>query len=266
MKLILLLISSLLFASFGFGQDKRIFVEGTASLAWNSTDVRNESNLGLGYGVGFSFNYDYGRRFGFDVKFRYHEACWHGHDYEQTNLGFLGNDYAGALIDYKDELGFTVNNFSNDAREYGVEFAIHLNRLREEKRIDPYLFAGLSLVKNQAKGDLIHYVGLPKIYNYDDFDLTKENRKHVLDGTYETPLDGSLYGNRIQLMPGIGAGFIYHFNDVIAIGIEHKTVFTLRDDFDGFVPEEGGRNLKDNNDIFHYTGVVLRLQKVFKKR
>lgn len=265
MKPVLLLIACLVFTSFSFSQDKRLFVEGTASLAWNSTDVKNESNLGLGYGVGFSFNYDYGRRFGFDVKFRYHQACWHGHDYEQTDLGFLGSNYAGALVDYKDQLGFTVNNFSNDAREYGVEFAIHLNRLREEKRMDPYLFAGLSLVKNKAKGDLIHYIGLPKIYNYDDFDLTKDNRKHVLDGTYETPLDGSLYGNRIQLMPGIGAGFIYHLNDALAIGVEHKTVFTLRDDFDGFVPG-GGRDVKDNNDLFHYTGVVLRLQKVFKKR
>lgn len=265
MKIVLLSAAFLLVTQFSFSQDKRLFVEGTASLAWNSTDVKNESNLGLGYGVGFSFNYDYGRRFGFDIKFRYHEACWHGHDFERTDLGFLGNDYAGALADYKNDLGFTVNNFSNDAREYGIEFAVHLNRLREEKGIDPYIFGGLSLVKNQAKGDLIHYVGLPRIYNYNDFELTKENYRDVLDKTYESPLDGSLYGNRIQLMPGLGAGVIYHLNDVISIGIEHKTIFTFRDDFDGFDPL-GGRGVKDNNDIIHYTGAVLRLQKIFKKR
>lgn len=265
MKLALLLISCLGITSFSFSQDKRLFIEGTASLAWNTTDVKNQSQLGLGFGVGYSFNNDYGRRFGFDVKFRYHEACWHGQDYQRTNLGYLGGDYAGPLAEYKDQLGFTINNFANDAKEFGLEFAVHLNRLREEKGIDPYIFGGLSIVKNQAKGDLIRYVGLPKIYNYGGFDLTKENRKSVLDGSYETPLDGSIYGTRIQLMPGIGAGFVYHFNDVIAIGIEHKTIFTLRDDFDGFIPE-GGRDIRDNKDLFHYTGVVLRLQRIFKNR
>ena len=155
-----------------------------------------------------------------------------------------------------------MNNFSNDAREFGVGCAKHLNRLREEKRIDPCLFAGFSLVKNQTKGDLILYVGLPKIYSYDDFDLTKENRKHILGRTYETPIDGSLYGNRIHFMLGIGAGFIYYLNDVIAIGVEHKIIFTLRDDFNRFV-QEGGRYVKDKKDLFHYAGVVLRLQKVF---
>lgn len=265
MKSLLLLIFCFVLSITVSSQDKRFFIEGTISVAWSSTDVRNESNLGLGYGVGYSFNYDYGHRFGFDVKFRYHEACWHGQDYEQTDLSYLGGNDAGPLTDYKNELGLTVNNFSNDAKEYGLEFAVHLNRLREEKGIDPYIFAGLSLVKNQAKGDLIHYVGLPKIYNYDDFDLTKENREYILDGTYETPLEGSQYGNRIQLMPGIGVGCIYHINDVVAIGIEHKTVFTLTDDFDGFVPG-GSRGVKSNMDIIHYTGVVLRLQRGFKRR
>ena len=263
MKSLLLLIITVL-PSLIFSQDKRLFVEGTMSIAWNSTDVKSESNLGLGYGVGYSFNYDYGHKFGFDIKFRYHEACWHGHDYEQTDLSFLGNDYDGPLTDYKNNLGFTVNNFSNDAKEYGLEFAVHLNRLRDEKGIDPYVFGGLSLVKNQAKGDLIHYVGLPKIYNYNDFDLNKDNREHVLDGTYETPLEGSQYGNRIQLMPGLGVGCIYHLNDAIAIGIEHKTVFTFTDDFDGFVPGEA-RGVKKNMDLFHYTGVVIRFQKGLKK-
>lgn len=265
MKTLLLLFTCFSLPVMTYSQDKRIFVEGTASIAWNSTDVKNESNLGLGYGLGFSFNNDYGHRFGFDVKFRYHEACWHGHDYERTDLAYLGGNYEGPLADYKNDLGFTINNFSNDAREYGLEFAVHLNRLREEKNIDPYIFGGLSLVKNRAKGDLIHYTGLPKIYNYDDFDLTHKNRKNILDGTYETPLEGSQLGNRIQFMPGLGAGCIYHINNVVAIGIEHKTVFTFTDDFDGFIPG-AERGAKSNMDLFHYTGAVLRLQHGFRSR
>jgi len=259
MKSLLLLITCIAAPLLSFSQDKRIFVEGTMSVAWNTTDVKNESNLGLGYGIGYSFNYDYGHRLGFDIKFRYHEACWHGHDLETTKLDYLGSNYDGPLQDYKDELGLTVNNFSNDAREYGLELAVHLNRLRDEKGIDPYIFGGLSLVKNQAKGDLIHYVGLPKIYEYDKFTMDKESREYILDGTYETPLEGSEYGFRTQLMAGIGAGFVYHLNDNLAIGIEHKTIFTFRDDFDGFVPN-GGRGVKSNKDMIHYTGAVLRYQ------
>lgn len=258
MKRTLLLFAGVLFTTISLAQDKYLFAEGTISIAWNTTDVKSKSTLGLGYGLGFSFNYDYGRRFGYDVKFRYHEACWHGHDFDRTDLGYLGANYDGPLSDYKEQLGFTINNFSNDAKEYGLEFAVHLNRLREEKNIDPYVFGGISLVKNQAKGDLIHYIGLPKIYNYDDFDLTKENVKDVLDGTYETALEGSQYGKRIQLMPGIGVGLVYHLTEVIALGVEHKTVFTLRDDFDGFIPG-ADRGVKNNKDLFHYTGAVLRL-------
>ncbi|MCJ8291210.1 MAG: hypothetical protein HRT58_15435 [Crocinitomicaceae bacterium] len=265
MKSLLLLIACFVLPIVVFSQDKRLFIEGTISAAWNSTDVKNESKLGLGFGFGYSFNYEYGRRFGFDIKFRYHKACWHGQDYETTDLNHLGNNYTGPLVDYKNELGYTINNFANDAREYGIEFAVHLNRLREERGIDPYIFGGLSLVKNQAKGDLIHYVGLVTIYNYDNFDLNKENHKYVLDGTYESLLEGSQYGSRIQLMPGIGVGCIYHFNKVVAIGLEHKTIFTFTDDFDGFVPN-GARGEKSNMDIFHYTGVVLRMQMDFKLR
>lgn len=265
MKANLLLLAFISTTFFGWSQNSRIFIEGTMSAAWNSTDVKNETNLGLGYGIGYSFNYDYGHKLGFDIKFRYHEACWHGHDYTPTNLDYLGNGYDGPLKDYKNQLGFAVNNFSNDAKEYGLEFAVHLNRLREEKKIDPYLFAGLSLVKNRAKGDLIHYVGLPKIYDYHMFDLNKDNREDFLDGTYETGLEGSEYGNRLQLMPGIGIGCIYHLTKHIALGIEHKTIFTFRDDFDGFVPG-GARGEKSSMDIFHYSGAVVRFQIGLKRR
>jgi large repetitive protein len=263
MKTHILLFVTWLFPITLLGQSNRVFFESTVSLAWQTTDVKNLSQYGLGIGLGYSFHNDLAYRFGFDVKFRYHEACWHGQDYTQTSLDFLPGNYVGALAEYKDELGFTVNNFANDAQEYGLEFAVHLNRLRENHNIDPYIFGGLSLVKNQAKGDLIRYVGEPAIYRYDHFDMNKETRTAYLDGTYESPLDGSIYGTRIQLMPGLGVGCVYHFNRIFSLGLEHKTIFTLRDDFDGFQPIVD-RGERINKDLFHYSGVVVRFQ--FAKR
>lgn len=265
MKTRIFLLVTLLLPITLLGQSDRIFLESTVSLAWNTTDVKNLSQLGLGYGIGYSFHNDEAYRLGFDVKFRFHKACWHGQDYTRTDLDYLGSGYDGPLAQYKQELGFTLNNFANDSREYGLEFAVHLNRLRDNHGIDPYIFGGLSLVKNRAKGDLIHFVGLPDIYNYDQFDLNKDTRKYTLDGTYESPLEGSIYGNRIQLMPGLGFGCVYHFNNVLSLGLEHKSIFTLRDDFDGLQPD-GARDLRKNKDIIHYSGVVMRIQMRVKRR
>ncbi len=101
-------------------------------------------------------------------------------------------------------------------------------------------FIGFSIVKNRTKGNLIHYGALPKTYDFNSSYLNKDSREYVLDGTHETPLEVSEYGNRLQFIPGLGVGCIYHLNKCMALGLEHKTVFTFRDDSDGFIPG-GGR-------------------------
>lgn len=241
-----------------YSQQSHWFVQGNVAAAWSTTDVKNQTELGFGLAVGYTFLLDPERTIGFEARLSYFKACWHGQDYKITPLNQLPGSYSGPLVDYKNGLGYTVNNFQNDAHEYGFQVGAHFNRIREKIKLDPYIFGGIGLVWNQAKGDLYRLVGSKTTYNYDTIELSEHGMEYTLDGVSETYLEGSENGTRIQFMPSLGIGFIYTPNKIISIGLEHKTIFTLRDDFDGFKVEED-RLGKSSNDLVHYTGAILRL-------
>jgi hypothetical protein len=56
-------------------------------------------------------------------------------------------------------------------------------------------------------------------------------------------------------MPSLGIGLGYHIGKRVTLGIEHKTTFTLRDDFDGLTS-----NVRPRNDLYHYTSMYLRFR------
>ena len=65
-------------------------------------------------------------------------------------------------------------------------------------------------------------------------------------------------------MPSLGFGLGYQLSNNISIGLEHKTTFTLKDDFDGFNKFNDGTSVgieqadKRVNDLYHYTSGYLR--------
>jgi hypothetical protein len=67
----------------------------------------------------------------------------------------------------------------------------------------------------------------PTLYNYQTNGISAIN----FDNSYETALDGySKY--RVNFMPSLGFGLGYHIRKRTTIGFEHKTTFTLKDNFD----------------------------------
>ena len=210
-----------------------------AGATWNTTDVQNKTYAGWGFLLGRSYNYDYGRKFSYDLRLRYLRGKWYGQDTDSTNLDNLGAAYAGALTDYKDGLGYTVNNYEANVHELGLELAIHANRFRDRTGWDPYIFGGVNVVWNETYGDLINQDGFlagDTLYNYDQIGMNKPAIETALDENYESALDGTSAGNfNVNIMPSLGIGLGYDFGRRFSIGIEHKTTFSMKDDFDGYI-------------------------------
>jgi hypothetical protein len=229
--------------------------------AWNTTDVKNKTDIGYGFLFGRTFNYREGNRLSFDLRMRYLRGKWYGQDYDSTNLAHLGTDYTGSLAEYQADPGFTVNNFEADVHELGFELAIHANRFVNRTGWDPYIFGGVNLVWNTTSGDLVdqaNFLGGDANYAYDSLSLSKPTIDAALDGIYETALDGSTGTYDVDFMPSLGIGLGYQFGPRFSMGVEHKTTFTRQDLFDGYDAGTGTGIFK--NDMFHYTSAYMRFR------
>ena len=230
------------------------FLGFNVGATWNSTDVKNLTSAGWGFTLGKSYNYDYGKILSFDLRGRYLRGYWYGQDFDTTSLA---NYSGGALTSYKDSLGFSVNNFQSDVHRLALELAIHANKLRERTGLDPYIFGGVGLTWNQTYGDLKNEFG---DYAYDDQlnngELNSSMIDNNLDGIFDTPLDGSSDKFKVNFMPSLGFGLGYQVGKRVSIGIEHKTTFTLDDNFDGYI----STSPRTKNDRYHYTSFYIQFR------
>lgn len=245
-----------------YERSSKWFLGLNAGATWNTTDVQNQTYAGWGFLLGRSFNYDYGRRISYDLRLRYLRGKWYGQDTDSTNLDHLGASYNGALSQYKDGLGYTVNNFEANVHELGLELAIHFNRFRDRTGWDPYIFGGANISWNETYGDLLNQdvflAGDSSTYAYDQIEMTKPAIDFALDDNYETALDGTSPNRfNVNFMPSLGFGIGYDFGPRFQVGLEHKTTFALKDDFDGYVDAEPNWGFLEN-DVYHYTSAFMR--------
>ena len=229
---------------------------------WQTTDVKNQTSAGWGLILGKSFNYDYGKVLSFDLRGRYLRGYWYGQDLDTTSLAnYAGTN--GALTSYKDQYGFTINNFQADVHRLALELAVHLNSITEKTGFDPYVFGGVGVTWKQTYGDLF-LNDSTSLYNYSSLiangPINASQLDVTLDNIYDSPLDGSKKTYSAFFMPSLGFGLGYHIGKRTTLGIEHKTTFTLRDDFDGYVSSTP----RAKNDIYHYTSAYLKFR--FKVR
>jgi hypothetical protein len=226
---------------------------------WQSSDVTNETSVGYGFTLGRSYNYYYGKPFSFDIRGRYLGGYWYGQDLSKTDSA----GYSGTILKpYMDSLGFGVNNFQAQNHELSLELVLHANRLREKTGFDPYIFGGLGFVWNQTYGDLRFgdsLGGSGGIYNYDPNQIGGSSYFSTIhDGQYETNLEGTsadIDKWNIDFMPSLGFGLGYQIGKRVTMGIEHKTTFTLRDDYDGFTSA-----IRAKNDWYHYTSLYINFR------
>lgn len=222
---------------------------------WQTTDVSNKTGVGWGIIIGKSFNYGYGKPISFDLRGRYLNGNWYGQDKDSTSLS--GLNQGNALYGYQNGLGYTYHNYKSNVHRLALELAIHLNAITQKTGWDPYVFGGIGLTWNRTYGNLtdsasIDVTGMsPLPYVYQSSGLSNVN----FDKSYETPLDGySKY--RVNVMPSLGFGLGYHIGKRTTLGVEHKTTFTLKDNFDAVA----STTPRSKNDWYHYTSLYINFR------
>src|SRR5690606_22071604 len=139
------------------------------------------------------------------------------------------------------------------AHELDLELAIHLNRFIEKTGFDPYIFGGIGLTWYNTKGNLLD--GNQQMYDYASLsDYSKGSITGLLNDDYESYLDGSSSTYNVAFMSSVGIGLGYHFGPRFSMGFEHKTTFSLTDNFDGVINPQGDFQ----NDWYHYTSVYFK--------
>ena len=226
---------------------------------WSSTDLQDENYNGFGLTLGRSYNYDYGHALSFDVRGRFLAGQWYGQGTDYATL--VGANVNQALQPYLIGDQKYVHNFRTDIRELDLELVLHAGKLRERTGFDPYIFGGVGLTWQQNWTDALDTSGL--IYDYNAMAAAgplSEQLPGALDNIYETRLDG--YTNnewQVNWMPSLGFGLAYHRGRV-SFGIEHKTTFSMADDFDGLQDQ----TVRLSNDWYHYTSAIVQIH--FKQR
>lgn len=246
-----LLVSATLFSQkVNYDNDSRWFWGLNVGGTWTKTDVPYKLDLGYGAMLGRQFNYNYGKPVSFDLRLRYLTGLWKGYNTDSTNVS--ANP---VYSDYNNQNKPAVLNFGTKVHEISLELAIHLNKLRERTGWDPYIFGGIGYTWYRAKGDLLNDNGF--WYEYDSTKLANgsytQSEIHALtDKKFDTDLNAPASMGRF--MPSVGIGLGYQIAKGVSLGIEHKTTFTMADNFDGHVNSKG----KYANDWYHYTSVYLK--------
>ena len=182
------------------------------------------------------FNYDYGNLFSFDLRGRYLRGRWYGQNSTMDSISMENYDPSINIEDasaeqlaqmYQAAYGGYIHNYEADIHRLGLELVLHFNRFRERTRIDPYIFGGIGLTFKRSMGDFLDDYG----NLYDESTLLS----HDLDLNYETQLNPN--ENLVHFMPSAGFGIGYQIAPRVSLGLEHKTTFTLKDQFDGVVSE-----------------------------
>jgi hypothetical protein len=245
-----------------YDNDSRWFLGLNIGGTWNTTDIKNRTYAGAGFIFGKQFNYNYGRRTSFDLRFRYLGGIWYGQDYDTTSLLNYSPAYMPFEYDaYKSNPGYTVNNFKTRTHEVGLELAIHANALRERTGWDPYIFGGLNFAWNQTTSDLLNIDSSLFMQGYYDYTggVNESSISSMMDGDYETAMNAGseLNGWNVNFVPSLGFGLGYQVGPRFSLGVEHKTSFALKNDWDGFDVAVKKWGMFDN-DLYHYTSGYLR--------
>jgi hypothetical protein len=234
-----------------YDNDSRWFWGVNVGTTWSTADVAKKHDWGWGLTLGKSFNYGIGKPVSFDLRARFLTGQWYG---QGTGLYNGLDTVANPLYaPYSQNGRSAVLNHYTRANELSLELVIHANNLRANTGWDPYIFGGIGYTWSKTKLNLYNNGAL---YNYDSLattgGLSKTNLASYMDGSYETNHNGDKFSG--AFMPSVGVGIGYQFGPRFSMGLEHKTTFTLADNFDGYTAK--GKY----NDWYHYTSVYLRFQ------
>ncbi len=229
---------------------------------WQDADI-NLQRPGLGYGFTFgrAIYEQPNSMFGLDLRFRYLRGKTFGLDPDRylvdsaTDGGYYA-DNAPSIVDS----GYTYLNNETDLHDFSLEAVLKFHRLRERTGILFHVFGGVGITDFGTKTNLTDANGFN--YDYSSLPVTGADptfdHENILDEDYES--NAAYHEERqVKFMPSLGIGIGYQITPSFSIGLEHRTTFTLYDQFDG-VEQPGSEflNLESGNDIYHYSALNLR--------
>ncbi len=227
---------------FNFGgtwQEKEAVTNGAIT-----TTSQPFTSIRGGFTFGKALYEEEGSLLAFDLRFRYLRGINYGwanvlDTIPSSEFLFSANDIEA----YK--------NYRMDLNEFSLEGVLTLNRLLEQTGIILYGFGGIGAVDYRVKTD---YLDGSSQYSYPDLtDQSSRNAAKLLknnsDLQFEFNAPGAI-GNQLKVMPSLGFGLGYQFNEVFSIGLEHKLTFALHNNLDGMTTD----NL---NDRYHYTAIKM---------
>lgn len=233
--------------------------------SWLQSDVKMGK---LGGGVGFTFGQMYLQTPTSPIDIGWHVRGLITNAYGQDNKKSTGidnnpvfNGTYNSLLNYKASTGFVYQNYHTYIAEWALEGVIGANRMRENTRFHPYIFGGIGWVKVETKTNQLDTAN--QRYNYFMIDSLDNagtspfsSLNTIQDDTYETFAEGGKQPRR--WMPSLGIGISFYPIKAFSISIEHRMTWALHDVLDG-QQWTNNNTLTGNNDIYHYTSVILKI-------
>ncbi|MDG2343221.1 MAG: hypothetical protein P8L23_01440, partial [Flavobacteriales bacterium] len=228
------------FNSGGTWQEKEAIINGSdTAFTQPFTSVRG------GFTFGKAIYEEEGSFFAFDLRFRYLRGINYGWSRElETIPASQFNHFLSSDIE-------AYKNYRMDLNEFSLEGVLTLNRLLEQTGIILYGFGGIGVVDYRVKTDY-----LDGKHQYNNPDLTYESDRNAAillknnsDLQFESNAPGVI-GNQLKIMPSLGIGLGYQFNEVFSMGIEHKLTYALHNNLDGITSDA-------LNDRYHYTAIKM---------
>lgn len=249
-----------------YERDTKWFIGANIGGTWTtSTETDWRLRSGYGFTLGRSI---LGQRKGspisFDLRARFLNAYVGGQSTSRFNLdsasteNLVADGYGEVMNTYRDSIGFYVPNYRTRLWEYDLELVMNTNALRERTGFNFYIWGGIGGTWYTTKTDLIEGDFFSQIYDYNTIGTSQSDLVSAQDGGYETKLVGSINNLNVDWMPSVGAGISYQINPWLSIGAEHKMTWTRTNMFDGMNYSSPGV-LSDRNDVYHYTGVGLKI-------
>lgn len=233
--------------------------------SWLQSDVKMGK---FGGGVGFTFGQMYlqTKTSPIDIGWRIRGLITNAYGQEYKKFTGIDNNPVfngtyNSSLNYKANPGFIYQNYHTYIAEWGLEGVIGGNSIRENTRFHPYIFGGIGWVKVETKTNQLDTAN--QRYNYFKVDslsnagtLVSHSLSAMQDDTYETFAEGGKQSRK--WMPSVGIGMAYYLGKSFSIGVEHKITWAMHDFLDG---QQWTNNniLTGNNDIYHYTSVILKI-------
>ena len=243
------------------GNGKGYWIFGlNAGGAWQDSDIKAQAGAGWGFYIGHSFYNPKNGFFSADARFRYLNTYTFGQNHSDNVFGNT-NLADTTQFTYRPTTKAFAHNHRTVFHDLSLELRLNFEKLRRDHNVWLSLYGGVGLGIYGTKFNQKDASG--NDYDYESIDYTQSDDDvcrdiiALQDDTYETNAATDDFGDnlfRLTFTPSVGIELGYWFSPHFALGIGHRSTFTLKDDFEGVKINNGGAI---NSAIHHYTSLML---------